>query len=141
MRAFECIVAKNNLGTFKTIIKTTRGGYRRQETGARTVCCVIDYLSEESLIRRAINSENEKANHVKNQLTGDYGAVPDTARYYKVEIVTYGVIFNMSRVWVRGKILVPDMNRTHDLPYTGRVLLLLSYWETRGERGHLLVFQ
>ena len=58
-----------------------------------------------------------------------------------VDIVTYGVIFNMSRVWVRGKILVPDMNRTHDLPYTGRVLLLLSYWETRGERGHLLVFQ
>ena len=90
LRAFECIVAKNNLGTFKTIIKTTRGGYRRQETGARTVCCVIDYLSEEAFIRRAINSENGKANHVKNQLTGDYGAVPDTARYYKVEIVSYG---------------------------------------------------
>ena len=131
----------HNLGTFKTIIKTTRGGYRRQETGARTVCCVIDYLSEEAFIRRAINSENEKANHVKNQLTGDYGAVPDTARYYKVEIVSYGVILNLSRVWVRGIILVPDMNRTHDLHYTGRVLLLLSYWETRGERGHLLVFQ
>ena len=37
-------------------------------------------------IHRAINSENEKANHVKNLLTGEYGAVPDTARDYKVKI-------------------------------------------------------
>ena len=37
-------------------------------------------------IHRAINSENDKANHVKNLLTGEYGAVPDTARDYKVKI-------------------------------------------------------
>ena len=34
--------------------------------------------------QRAINYENDQANNVKNQLTGDYGAVPDTARHYKV---------------------------------------------------------
>ena len=33
---------------------------------------------------RAINEENKEMNTVKNQLTGEYGAVPDTARYYKV---------------------------------------------------------
>jgi len=33
---------------------------------------------------RAVNSENDKVNNVKNQLTGEYGAVPDTARDYKV---------------------------------------------------------
>ena len=38
----------------------------------------------ECFSNRAINSENDKANHVKNQVTGEYGAVPDTARYYKV---------------------------------------------------------
>lgn len=38
----------------------------------------------ECFSNRAINSENDKANHVKNQMTGEYGAVPDTARYYKV---------------------------------------------------------
>ena len=32
---------------------------------------------------RAINSENNEANKVKNQLNGDWGTVPDTARYYK----------------------------------------------------------
>ena len=37
------------------------------------------------LFHRAINSENDKANHVKNQMTGEYGVVPDTARYYKVQ--------------------------------------------------------
>lgn len=37
-------------------------------------------------IHRAINTENDKANHVKNLLTGEYGAVPDTARDYKVKI-------------------------------------------------------
>lgn len=31
----------------------------------------------------AINAFNEKADSVKNQLTGDYGKVPDTARAYK----------------------------------------------------------
>ncbi len=33
----------------------------------------------------AINSYNEKTNSVKNQLTGEYGTVPDTARAYKKE--------------------------------------------------------
>lgn len=32
---------------------------------------------------RAINSENNEANKIKNQLNGDWGTVPDTARYYK----------------------------------------------------------
>ena len=31
----------------------------------------------------AVNAFNDKTNHVKNQLTGAYGAVPDTARAYK----------------------------------------------------------
>jgi len=31
----------------------------------------------------AINAENNKANSVKNQLTGEFGAVPDVARAYK----------------------------------------------------------
>lgn len=34
-------------------------------------------------ICRAINAENGEANKVKNQLTGEWGAVPDTARHYK----------------------------------------------------------
>ena len=33
---------------------------------------------------RAINTENGEANNVKNQLTGQFGGVPDTARHYKV---------------------------------------------------------
>ena len=36
------------------------------------------------LTHRAINEENKEMNSVKNQLTGEYGPVPDTARYYKV---------------------------------------------------------
>ncbi len=31
----------------------------------------------------AVNYFNEETNKVKNQLTGEYGAVPDTARAYK----------------------------------------------------------
>jgi aconitate hydratase len=33
---------------------------------------------------RAINEENNEANNVKNRLTNEWGKVPDTARYYKV---------------------------------------------------------
>ena len=33
---------------------------------------------------RATNSENGEVNKLKNQLTGEYGAVPATARDYKV---------------------------------------------------------
>ena len=36
------------------------------------------------ILCRAINEENKEMNKVKNQLTGEYGPVPDTARYYKV---------------------------------------------------------
>lgn len=32
---------------------------------------------------RAINSENNEANKIKNQLNGEWGTVPDTARHYK----------------------------------------------------------
>ncbi len=32
----------------------------------------------------ATNAENKELNNVKNQLTGEFGGVPDTARYYKV---------------------------------------------------------
>ena len=32
----------------------------------------------------ATNAENMELNNVKNQLTGAYGGVPDTARDYKV---------------------------------------------------------
>lgn len=33
---------------------------------------------------RAVNSENGKINEVKNQMTGGFSSVPDTARQYKV---------------------------------------------------------
>ena len=47
------------------------------------MCCA--YMSEFlSHLFRAINEENEEANNVRNQLTGEFGSVPDTARDYKV---------------------------------------------------------
>lgn len=42
----------------------------------------LDNISDNMLIG-AVNAYNEKTNEVKNQLTGDYGAVPATARAYK----------------------------------------------------------
>ena len=42
----------------------------------------LDNISNNLLIG-AINFFNDKANSVKNQLTGEYGAVPDTQRIYK----------------------------------------------------------
>lgn len=42
----------------------------------------LDNISNNMFIG-AINSENNEANKIKNQLTGEWGAVPDTARYYK----------------------------------------------------------
>ncbi|XP_030066216.1 aconitate hydratase, mitochondrial isoform X2 [Microcaecilia unicolor] len=42
----------------------------------------LDNISNNLLIG-AINIENNKANSVKNVLTQEFGAVPDTARYYK----------------------------------------------------------
>ncbi|MFC2137281.1 aconitate hydratase [Bacteroidota bacterium] len=42
----------------------------------------LDNISDNMFIG-AINSFNDTANQVKNQLTGEYDAVPATARYYK----------------------------------------------------------
>lgn len=42
----------------------------------------LDNISNNMLIG-ALNAENEKVNSVKNQLTGEYHAVPDVARSYK----------------------------------------------------------
>lgn len=43
----------------------------------------LDNISNNMLIG-AVNAENNEVNKVKNQLTGEYGAVPDVARAYKV---------------------------------------------------------
>lgn len=51
----------------------------------------LDNISNNMFIG-AINSENDKANHVKNLMTGDYGSVPDTARYYKANGVKWVVV-------------------------------------------------
>ena len=42
----------------------------------------LDNISE-NMLTGAINYFNEKSNHVKNQLTGEYGTVPTTQRAYK----------------------------------------------------------
>jgi aconitate hydratase len=42
----------------------------------------LDNISNNCLIG-AVNAFNQKTNFVKNQLTGEYGGVPDTARVYK----------------------------------------------------------
>lgn len=42
----------------------------------------LDNISNNMFIG-AINDENGEANNLKNQLTGEYGKVPDVARYYK----------------------------------------------------------
>ena len=44
----------------------------------------IDNIANNTLIG-AVNAFNEKTNFVKNQLNGEYGAVPDTQRAYKKE--------------------------------------------------------
>lgn len=51
----------------------------------------LDNISNNMLIG-AVNIENGKANEVKNQITGDYASVPDTARYYKAKNVPWVVI-------------------------------------------------
>ncbi|CAI9735955.1 aconitate hydratase, mitochondrial-like [Octopus vulgaris] len=51
----------------------------------------LDNISNNLLIG-AVNYENEKLNCVKNQLTGEYGGVPDTARDYKSKGVFWVVI-------------------------------------------------
>lgn len=42
----------------------------------------LDNISNNTLIG-AVNAFNQETNSVKNQLTGEYGSVPDTARAYK----------------------------------------------------------
>ena len=51
----------------------------------------LDNISNNLLIG-AINYENGKANTVKNQLTGEFGGVPDVARHYKANGVKWVVI-------------------------------------------------
>ena len=48
----------------------------------------LDNISNNLLIG-AVNIENDSANKVKNVLTGEYGAVPDVARHYKVPTVGF----------------------------------------------------
>ena len=42
----------------------------------------LDNISNNMLIG-AVNAFNDETNYIKNQVTGEYGAVPDTARSYK----------------------------------------------------------
>lgn len=51
----------------------------------------LDNISNNMFIT-AINEENKEMNKVKNQLTGEYGPVPDTARYYKSRGVKWVVV-------------------------------------------------
>ena len=45
----------------------------------------LDNISNNMLIG-AVNAENDKINSIKNQQTGEYGAVPAVARQYKVRL-------------------------------------------------------
>jgi aconitate hydratase len=51
----------------------------------------LDKLSN-NLYIGAINAENQKSNSVKNQATGEYGPVPDVARYYKANNIQWCVL-------------------------------------------------
>ncbi|XP_074647169.1 aconitate hydratase, mitochondrial-like [Tubulanus polymorphus] len=51
----------------------------------------LDNISNNLLIG-AVNADNGEINKVKNQLTGDLGSVPDTARYYKAKNIPWCVI-------------------------------------------------
>ncbi|EDV27344.1 uncharacterized protein TRIADDRAFT_35443 [Trichoplax adhaerens] len=51
----------------------------------------LDNISNNMLIG-AVNSENGKANEVKNQITGKFGSVPDTARHYKAQNIGWVVV-------------------------------------------------
>jgi aconitate hydratase len=53
-----------------------------------------DYLTFylENCLIGAINSENGEANKVKNQITGEYDAVPQTAAYYRDRGIKWVVI-------------------------------------------------
>jgi len=51
----------------------------------------LDNISNNMFIG-AISEENNEANNVKNQLTNEYGPVPDTARHYKKNNVPWVVV-------------------------------------------------
>ncbi|KAJ1918366.1 Aconitate hydratase mitochondrial [Mycoemilia scoparia] len=51
----------------------------------------LDILSNNTLIG-AINAENGEANNICNQITGEWGPVPDVARYYKANRLPWVVI-------------------------------------------------
>lgn len=46
----------------------------------------LDYIL---FVCRAINIENDTANKIKNQVTGDWGGVPDVARHYKSKGISW----------------------------------------------------
>ncbi|KAI8066324.1 aconitate hydratase [Gongronella butleri] len=51
----------------------------------------LDNISNNMLIG-AVNSENDKVNSVKNQVTGEYNGVPETARDYKARGIKWVVV-------------------------------------------------
>ncbi|XP_046573032.1 aconitate hydratase, mitochondrial-like [Haliotis rubra] len=51
----------------------------------------LDNISNNLLIG-AVNSENGEINKVRNQLSGEFGSVPETARYYKAKKVPWVVV-------------------------------------------------
>ncbi|XP_031432784.1 aconitate hydratase, mitochondrial-like isoform X1 [Clupea harengus] len=51
----------------------------------------LDNISNNMLIG-AVNSENDGINKVKNALTGEYGGVPDVARHYKANGLSWVVV-------------------------------------------------
>ena len=51
----------------------------------------LDNISNNCFIG-AVNAFNEKTNFVKNQLTGEYGGVPDVQRVYKAQNITTIVV-------------------------------------------------
>src|ERR1700722_14259672 len=53
---------------------------------------LMSFLIPENCLIGAINAENDQANNVKNQLTGEWGAVPHTAAYYRNKGIKWVVI-------------------------------------------------
>jgi aconitate hydratase len=51
----------------------------------------LDNISN-NMFLTAVNAENMEMNKVRNQVTGEYGPVPDTARYYKANNIPWVVV-------------------------------------------------
>ncbi|XP_019850428.1 PREDICTED: aconitate hydratase, mitochondrial-like [Amphimedon queenslandica] len=51
----------------------------------------LDNISN-NMFLTAVNAENKEMNKVKNQVTGEYGPVPETARYYKANHIPWIVV-------------------------------------------------